>query len=45
MDEAETKGLKVCPEGTVVLVDMAQLASKVEWLDGKVQDIWQGWWR
>ena len=39
MDEAETKELKVCLESTVVLVDIPKLASKVEWLDGKVQDM------
>ena len=39
MDEAEMKGLKVCSESMVVSVDMAQLASKVELRDEKVQDM------
>ena len=39
MDEAETKGLKVCLGSMVVSVDMAEFVSKVEWLDGKVQDM------
>ena len=39
MDEAETKGLKVCLGSMVVSVDMAELVSKVELLDEKVQDM------
>ena len=39
MDEAEMKGLKVCSESMVVSMDMAQLASKVELRDEKVQDM------
>ena len=39
MDEAEMKGLKVCSESMVVSVDMAQLVSKVELSDEKVQDM------
>ena len=32
-------GQKVCEGSTVELVDMAELASKVEWPDVKVQDM------
>ena len=36
LGEVETKGLTVCLEKKVVLVDMVRLASKVEWLNVKV---------
>jgi len=39
MDEAETRGPKVCSGSMVVSVDMGKLASKVELLDEKVQDM------